>query len=533
MTEHVELLQDSICAALEAEDGAGRFVEDRWDRAGGGGGRTRVMAGGRVFEKAGVNVSSSWGELDPAFARQLQGEGREFFATGLSLILHPLNPRVPTVHANWRFIQQGQKAWFGGGADLTPAYLDEEDARHFHRVLRDVCEQHEPGSYLRFKEACDRYFWIAHRGEARGVGGIFFENTGRPLEQEFAFVQDCGRAFLAGYLPIVQRRRDSPGHPSRSAGGTSARRYVSSTWSTTGAPSSACRRGAAESILVSLPPGGLGSRCPPRRAGEARLVESWHPAFLGVSVSATNGVPGVRRSGGVSVNLRPVPTDDLTLVQRVRSGDEAAFRQLVERYQKKVFAVALGMVKDREDAMDVVQEAFVKVHRSLDHFKADSSFYTWLYRITVNVCIDVIRRRGGTRSDAVEFDERVDHDLAEANLGAVSSQLGANPEKALLRREMAEKIQEALAQIPEKHRAILVLREVEGLSYEELAQVLEIPKGTVMSRLFAGRRSEVAVGIAGHPPACHLGKQGMMATAENTCPGSSVGGQTRSRIPCR
>ena len=131
-----------------------------------------------------------------------------------------------------------------------------------------------------------------------------------------------------------------------------------------------------------------------------------------------------------------MPTDDHTLVQRARSGDERAFRTLVERYQKKVYAVALGMVKDREEAMDVVQEAFVKVHRSLDSFKADATFYTWLYRITVNVCIDVIRRRGAMRSDSVEFDERVGHDLAEANLGAVSSQLGSNPEKSVLQREL-------------------------------------------------------------------------------------------------
>src|SRR5262249_42158457 len=147
MTEHIQQLQDEICSALEAEDGSARFVEDRWNRPGGGGGRTRVLAGGRVFEKAGVNVSSVWGELDAAFARQLQGEGRGGFAGGLSLILHRTSPRVPTVHANWRFIQQGAKAWFGGGTDLTPAYLEEEDARHFHRVLREVCERHEPGSY--------------------------------------------------------------------------------------------------------------------------------------------------------------------------------------------------------------------------------------------------------------------------------------------------------------------------------------------------------------------------------------------------
>ncbi len=182
-----------------------------------------------------------------------------------------------------------------------------------------------------------------------------------------------------------------------------------------------------------------------------------------------------------------MPPDDHSLVQRARSGDERAFRLLVERYQKKVYAVALGMVRDREEAMDVVQEAFVKVHRSLDSFKADATFYTWLYRITVNVCIDVIRRRGAMRSDSVEFDERVGHDLAEANLGAVSSQLGSNPEKSVLQHELGQKIQEALEQIPEKHRAILLLRELDGLSYEELAQALEIPKGTVMSRLFHAR----------------------------------------------
>jgi RNA polymerase sigma-70 factor (ECF subfamily) len=182
-----------------------------------------------------------------------------------------------------------------------------------------------------------------------------------------------------------------------------------------------------------------------------------------------------------------VATDDHSLVQRARSGDERAFRLLVERYQKKVYAVALGMVKDREEAMDVVQEAFVKVHRSLENFKSDATFYTWLYRITVNVCIDVIRRRGAARSETVEFDEHIAHDLTEANLGGVSSQLGNNPEKAVLQREVGEKIQAALEQIPEKHRAILLLRELDGLSYEELAQVLEIPKGTVMSRLFHAR----------------------------------------------
>lgn len=181
-------------------------------------------------------------------------------------------------------------------------------------------------------------------------------------------------------------------------------------------------------------------------------------------------------------------TDDLTLVKRVRSGDQRAFKLLVERYQRKVYGIALGMLKDREEAMDVAQEAFVKVHRYLDHFKGDASFYTWLYRITVNVCIDVIRKRGSAKGEAVEFDDAMQLDTAEATtLGTLGSRLGTNPQKSALRRELAEKIQEALEQVPEKHRAILLLREIEGMSYEELAKVLQIPKGTVMSRLFHAR----------------------------------------------
>jgi RNA polymerase sigma-70 factor, ECF subfamily len=182
-----------------------------------------------------------------------------------------------------------------------------------------------------------------------------------------------------------------------------------------------------------------------------------------------------------------LPTDDLTLVRRARSGDQRAFSLLVERYQKKVYAVALGMVKDAEEAMDVSQEAFVKVHRYLDRFKGDSSFYTWLYRITTNTCIDVLRRRGVTSQDSVEYDDTVQMDLAEANLGLLGSQLDASPARTALRRELGEKLEEALAQLPEKHRAILLLRELEGMSYEDLSRTLEIPKGTVMSRLFHAR----------------------------------------------
>ncbi|MFE8602879.1 RNA polymerase sigma factor [Archangium violaceum] len=180
-------------------------------------------------------------------------------------------------------------------------------------------------------------------------------------------------------------------------------------------------------------------------------------------------------------------TDDLTLVKRVRGGDQRAFKLLVERYQRKVYAVALGMLKDKEEAMDVSQEAFVKVYKYLDHFKGDSSFYTWLYRITVNICIDVMRRKGASGGETEEFDESVVNDLSEARIGALGSRLGTNPQKSALRRELAEKIQEALAAVPEKHRAILLLREIEGMSYEDLSRTLDIPKGTVMSRLFHAR----------------------------------------------
>lgn len=181
-------------------------------------------------------------------------------------------------------------------------------------------------------------------------------------------------------------------------------------------------------------------------------------------------------------------TDDLTLVQRVRTGDQRAFKLLVERYQRKVYAVAVGMLKDREEARDVAQEAFVKVYKYLDHFKGDASFYTWLYRITVNICIDVLRRKGSAKGDDhVEFDEGVRFDTSEANIGALGTRLGTNPQKSALRKELADRITEAINQIPEAHRKILLLREVEGMSYEELAQTLNIPKGTVMSRLFHAR----------------------------------------------
>jgi coproporphyrinogen III oxidase len=216
-------LQDSICAALEAVDGT-RFREDLWQRAGGGGGRTRVLEAGGVFEKAGVNFSAVHGELPDVLAQQMAAQlfaklgkedagveaGRAFFATGVSLVLHPHNPYVPTVHANFRYFEQGALQWFGGGADITPYYGFREDVAHFHRTLKEACDQHAPNYYPAFKQWCDEYFYIKHRQQMRGAGGIFFDYLTEDLEQTFAFVRDAGAAFLPAYLPIIERRKDLP-----------------------------------------------------------------------------------------------------------------------------------------------------------------------------------------------------------------------------------------------------------------------------------------------------------------------------------
>jgi coproporphyrinogen III oxidase len=204
-------LQERICAALEDVDGRGRFREDSWQREGGGGGCSRVLTDGSVFEKAGVNFSAVHGEMSAEFAAQVPGEGRAFTATGISLVLHPRSPLVPTVHANFRFLAKGSKEWFGGGADLTPYYPRREDVIHFHRVWKRVCERHAAVvDYRRLKRWCDEYFFLPHRGEARGVGGIFFDYLEGDWEDAFAFVRDAGDAFLDAYLPIVVRRKDEP-----------------------------------------------------------------------------------------------------------------------------------------------------------------------------------------------------------------------------------------------------------------------------------------------------------------------------------
>jgi coproporphyrinogen III oxidase len=250
-------LQDRIVAALEGLDGRGRFREDRWDREGGGGGRSRVLADGDVFEKAGVNFSDVHGEMTEEFARQVPGEGRAFRACGISLVLHPRSPLVPTVHANFRFFHKGDRRWFGGGADLTPYYPWREDVIHFHRVWKGVCERHAPLiDYGRLKKWCDEYFFLPHRGEARGVGGIFFDYLEGDVDKCFAFVRDGGDHFLEAYLPIARRRKDLAFTPEQRAFQEYRRgRYVEfNLLYDRGTLFGLKTSGRTESILMSLPP---------------------------------------------------------------------------------------------------------------------------------------------------------------------------------------------------------------------------------------------------------------------------------------
>ncbi|AAU91097.1 coproporphyrinogen III oxidase, aerobic [Methylococcus capsulatus str. Bath] len=211
-------LQESICNALETEEPRARFVEDRWEHAAGGGGRTRVLSGGETFEQGGVNFSHVRGASLPASATAHRPElaGRGFQATGVSLVIHPLNPYVPTSHANVRFFlaeKEGETPiwWFGGGFDLTPFYPFEEDVIHWHRTARNACLPFGEDVYPRFKRWCDEYFFLNHRNETRGVGGLFFDDLNEwGFERSFAFLRSVGDHYLKAYLPIVQRRKAIP-----------------------------------------------------------------------------------------------------------------------------------------------------------------------------------------------------------------------------------------------------------------------------------------------------------------------------------
>ena len=217
---YIRTLQDALCTELEEIDEEARFVEDLWKRPGGGGGRTRVMQNGRVVEKGGINTSAIHGKLPPAMMDYLQVTSDAFFACGISLVIHPRNPFAPTAHANFRFFEiydaQGNAAdaWFGGGMDLTPYYLFDEDAEHFHQVAADGYSKIGEDLYPRFKQACDQYFFNSHRNEARGVGGTFFDHLGKGDLSSKAhwesFTKQAGDCFALAYYPILRKRSEMP-----------------------------------------------------------------------------------------------------------------------------------------------------------------------------------------------------------------------------------------------------------------------------------------------------------------------------------
>jgi coproporphyrinogen III oxidase len=265
--EYIHGLQDTICTALEAIDSKATFREDRWQREEGGGGKSRVIENGGVFEKGGVNTSVVHGPLPLAMQQSFGVGDSNFFACGLSLVIHPLNPYVPTVHANWRYFELYDKegtsidSWFGGGADLTPYYLFKDDAKHFHQVFKNAMDPFGAELYPKYKQHCDEYFVNKHRNsEARGIGGVFYDYL-RPqgadnAERLFQFQQANGNAFLSAYLPIVEKRRDiSYGDQEKEWQEIRRGRYVEfNLIHDRGTLFGLKTNGRTESILMSLPP---------------------------------------------------------------------------------------------------------------------------------------------------------------------------------------------------------------------------------------------------------------------------------------
>jgi len=257
-------LQDEICQQLELADSAGQFQQDSWTRPDGGGGRSRVMRQGAVFEQAGVNFSHVHGDMMPASATAHRPElaGRSFEALGVSLVIHPENPYIPTSHANVRFFIAEKPGadpvwWFGGGFDLTPFYGFEEDALHWHQTAFDLCQPFGDDVYARYKKWCDDYFCLKHRNEQRGIGGLFFDDLNTPdFDRCFAFTRAVGQGFLDGYLPIVQRRKGTPwGERERQFQLYRRGRYVefNLVWDR-GTLFGLQTGGRTESILMSMPP---------------------------------------------------------------------------------------------------------------------------------------------------------------------------------------------------------------------------------------------------------------------------------------
>lgn len=283
---YLQKLQDTITSKLEELDGKATFVEDLWKRPEGGGGRTRVISGGNVFEKGGVNISAVEGELPQVLRDNFGVKEGDFFACGLSLVLHPKNPMVPTVHANWRYFEMYDEhgeivtQWFGGGQDLTPYYLFDEDAVHFHTVCKNACDKHGPDFYPIYKKRCDTYFWNTHRNEARGIGGLFFdylkETKEHSLQDRYDFVTEIGNSFLESYVPIVTQRKELPYSEAQREWQEIRRgRYVEfNLVHDKGTLFGLKTNGRIESILMSLPPKVQWHYChdPAEDSEEARLV---------------------------------------------------------------------------------------------------------------------------------------------------------------------------------------------------------------------------------------------------------------------
>ncbi|WP_105215209.1 oxygen-dependent coproporphyrinogen oxidase [Pseudoalteromonas sp. T1lg22] len=257
-------LQDKICAGLEEADGGAQFVEDAWQREEGGGGRTRVIRDGNVIEQGGVNYSHVFGASMPASATAHRPElaGRSFHACGVSLVIHPKNPHIPTSHANVRFFiaeKEGEEPiwWFGGGFDLTPFYPQLEDVKHWHQVAHDLCAPFGDEVYPKYKTWCDEYFYLKHRDETRGVGGLFFDDLNEwGFEKSFAFMQAVGNGYLDAYLPLIAKRKDTPyGEAERQFQLYRRGRYVefNLVWDR-GTLFGLQTGGRTESILMSMPP---------------------------------------------------------------------------------------------------------------------------------------------------------------------------------------------------------------------------------------------------------------------------------------
>ncbi|HEX2155354.1 MAG TPA: oxygen-dependent coproporphyrinogen oxidase [Acidimicrobiia bacterium] len=248
-------IQASLAAALEGIDGSTVFRRDAWRRPDGGGGESCTLGGDGPIERAAVNFSAVWGPAPPTLAERIDVEG-EFYATGISTIVHPRDPHAPTFHANLRYFETNDRQWFGGGADLTPYYLFDDDARHFHRVLRQVAEKHPVADYPAWKAECDRYFYLPHRQEARGVGGLFFDHLTQNVEEVWAFQIDLGAALSEAYCPILEHRIGTP-HTEREIRWHELRRgrYVefNLVWDR-GTRFGLDTGGRTESILASLPP---------------------------------------------------------------------------------------------------------------------------------------------------------------------------------------------------------------------------------------------------------------------------------------